>query len=273
MRIFVASDLHGEMGDHGYDVPAGLDFDVAVLAGDIGRGPAAIDWILRQEALRDKPVMFVAGNHEYYRGVLQDVAAEMRDACRGTNVHFLDADTVPIIDGVRFVGCTLWTDYLFGARNQMQGLWAGMRMNDHRFIRTSAGAEFPMPFRPPEAYMRHVDERRWLTDRLADEHDGPTVVVTHHAPHPGSLHERYEEEGALNASFISDLSGIIEAFKPALWIHGHVHDGHDYDVGGGTRIVCNPRGYSLGNGLSENAGFVEDLVIELPEWIPAPTPW
>jgi hypothetical protein len=52
------------------------------------------------------------------------------------------------------------------------------------------------PFTPAEAYKRHVAERRWLTDRLAEEHDGPTVVVTHHAPHPGSLHERYDGDGA-----------------------------------------------------------------------------
>lgn len=144
-------------------------------------------------------------------------------------------------------------------------------MNDHKLIRTSGGAGFP-PFTPTEAYKRHLAERRWLTDRLAEEHEGPTVVVTHHAPHPQSLHERYADDGAINASFISDLSDVIAEHQPALWVHGHVHDNHDYMVGT-TRILCNPRGYSRGNGLFENACFIEDLVVEIPDWSPRPRPF
>ena len=116
MKLFIASDLHGEMGPHGYDVPVGLDLDIAVFAGDIGRGPPLSTGCSVEQALRDRPVLFVAGNHEYYRTVLQDAAAEIRDRARGTKVMFLDADVVPVIDGVRFVGFTLWTDYMFRGR-------------------------------------------------------------------------------------------------------------------------------------------------------------
>lgn len=269
MKIFIASDLHGEIRPHGYEVPE-LDFDVAVFAGDIGDGPEAVDWLLGQRALRDRPVLFVAGNHEYYNSILEDQAALIREAVRGTNVTFLDADAVPVIDRVRFLGCTLWTDYRFGARDQIIGLRSGMMMNDHRAILTSGGAEYPTPFMPSAAYRRHLAERRWLTDRLAEEHDGPTVVVTHHGVHPGSLHPKYAGEGAINGSFISDLSDIIAEHQPSLWIHGHVHDTHDYTVGVETRIICNPRGYSRGN-VSENAGFIPDLVVEIPEWSPSPS--
>lgn len=273
MKIFTASDLHGENRPHGYDVPEDLDFDVAVFAGDIGRGPAAVDWLLGQPALRDKPVMFVAGNHEYYGGILQDQAALIRSAALGTNVTFLDADAVPVIDGVRFLGATLWTDYLFMSCSHQDGLRAGAGINDYRAIKTADGGEFPRPFTPKEAFNRHWAERQWLIDRLSEEHDGPTVCISHHGVAPGSLHPKHVPTGALNASFISDLSGIIEEYQPALWIHGHVHDTHDYDVGGATRIVCNPRGYSRGNGMAENAGFEPDLVVDLPEWVPAPRPF
>jgi Icc-related predicted phosphoesterase len=96
------------------------------------------------------------------------------------------------------------------------------------------------------------------------------VVVTHHGPHPGSLHERYAEDEAMNASFISDLSDVIAEQQPALWIHGHVHDTHDYTVGGeggdGTRIVCNPHAYAW----APNPGFIPDLMVELPDWAPRP---
>ncbi|SDJ74457.1 Predicted phosphoesterase [Bradyrhizobium sp. Rc2d] len=270
MKLFIASDLHGEVWPHGYDVPD-IDFDVAVFAGDIHHAYRAVSWLTNQRALWGKQVLFVAGNHEYYGSVLEDAAAKIRDAARGTNVTFLDADAVPVIDGVRFLGCTLWTDYRFEADSQAHGLGAGGMLNDHKYIRTSGGAEFPAPFTPKEALKRHWMERKWLTERLAEEHDGPTVCITHHGIHPGSLHERYEGDGAINASFVSDLSTIIAEHQPALFIHGHVHDTHDYMVGE-TRIVCNPRGYPRGPGASENAGFIEDLVVEIPAWSPRPHP-
>ncbi|EIG62792.1 metallophosphoesterase [Bradyrhizobium sp. WSM1253] len=275
MKIFIASDLHGEAWSHGYNVPEGLDFDVAVFAGDVHNAYRAVSWLTNQRALWGKEVLFVAGNHEYYGSILEDAAAEIRDRARRTNVRFLDATEVPVIDGVRFLGCTMWTDYRFDAESQAHGLHAGRYMNDNKFIRTSDGAEFPKPFTPVEALKRHLAERRWLTDCLSEEHDGPTVCITHHAPHPGSLHPRYEEE-PLNASFISDLSDIIVEHQPALWIHGHVHDSHDYIVGSdgvvsgaggdGTRIVCNPAGYAW----EPNTGFIPDLVVEIPEWAPRP---
>lgn len=273
MKLFIASDLHGDFWPHDYEVPEGLDFDVAVFAGDIHNGRESVRWLRNQRALWHKPVMFVAGNHEYYGSILEDAAARIRDAARDTNVTFLDAVEVPIIDGVRFLGCTLWTDYRFEARDQAAGSRvAGMMMNDHKRIRTSDGAEFPRPFTPADACRRHVAERRWLTDRLSEEHSGPSVCITHHGIHPGSLHERYEGDGAINASFISDLSDIIAEHQPALWIHGHVHDTHDYTVGE-TRVICNPRGYSRGGPVFENAaGFIEDLVVEIPEWTPRPRP-
>ena len=81
-------------------------------------------------------------------------------------------------------------------------------------------------------------------------------MVTHHAPHPGSLHPRYQND-VLSAAYVSYLTAVIEAGKPDLWVHGHVHTSFDYRVGG-TRILCNPHGYG-----SENAGFNPALVVEV----------
>lgn len=264
MKILVISDIHAEHQPHAFDLPVGADFDVAVCAGDIARGPAAIDWLLGQDALRGKPIIFVAGNHEYYGEVLlQDSAMLIRSASIGTNVTVLDGDIVAVIDGVRFLGCTLWTDFAFMASSQLAGLQAGMRINDCRSITTANGGEFPRPLVPKEALRRHLIERRWLEDRLAEPHDGPTVCVTHHAVHPRALNPRHAAAGAVNGAFISDLSEMIDTYQPDLWIHGHVHDSHDYLVGS-TRIVCNPRGHSNGTNAAENHSFIPDLVIELP---------
>lgn len=83
-------------------------------------------------------------------------------------------------------------------------------------------------------------------------HDGPTVVISHHAPHRRSVHERFAGS-ALNACFVSELEQRILAWQPALWLHGHMHDSSDYYIGA-TRVLCNPRGYTRG-GKAENTNF------------------
>lgn len=129
----------------------------------------------------------------------------IRSAAIVTNVTVLDGDVVAAIDGVRFLGCTLWTDFSFMASSQLEGLQAGMRINDWRFITIADGGEFPRPFVPKEDLRRHLIERQWLKDRLAEPHDGPTVCITHHAVHPQSLHPRHATAGALNGALISDI--------------------------------------------------------------------
>ena len=41
-------------------------------------------------------------------------------------------------------------------------------------------------------------------------------------------------------AFVSRLHSLVGT--PALWIHGHTHDGFDYQANG-TRVVANPMGY------------------------------
>jgi predicted phosphodiesterase len=272
MKIFIASDTHWEIGgSNDWSIDNRLDFDVAVFAGDIGQPRQAIDWMLRQPALEGKPTAYVLGNHEFYGGVIEDRAAEAGEAARGTNVHVLDADQILAVGDTRFLGCTLWTDFRFMARNPTQGLQAGMMLNDRHRIMTLHGAAPGTYDRlyPGKALERHRRELAWLEARLAEPFDGNTVVVTHHGVHPQSMHPKHAKTGAMNGSFISDLSATIEKFQPALWIHGHVHDTHIYTVGE-TQVVCNPRGYPASGKGCENAGFIEDLVVEIPGWTPTP---
>lgn len=79
-------------------------------------------------------------------------------------------------------------------------------------------------------------------------------MVTHHLPHPRSLPEAFNGD-LLNAAFASDLSDVIEAGAPALWLHGHMHDSCDYMVHR-TRVISNPRGYG-----DENSAFDTQLVV------------
>ena len=90
------------------------------------------------------------------------------------------------------------------------------------------------------------------------------MVITHHAPHPLSIHPRYVRN-PLNAGFVSDLTPLLQGAD--LWLHGHVHDSFDYQVGR-CRIVANPAGYpSLESGRLEleNRRFDAGLVLTLPD--------
>lgn len=95
--------------------------------------------------------------------------------------------------------------------------------------------------------------RAFLDAELPRPHDGPTVVVTHHAPHPGSLPDRHAHLAWCDDS---DLTGLIDERGPDLWVHGHVHRHVDYRIGR-TRVVCNAHGY-----VEERTDFMPDLVVE-----------
>jgi predicted phosphodiesterase len=253
MKLNILSDLH--LGLWAMPHPAN-DADVVVLAGDIARPREAVAWALGF----GRPVVYVPGNHEFYGGSIDGTARELRELCSGTRVHLLDDDEL-ILDGVRFLGSTLWTNFdLFADPAARAAAIEQSRrlLRDFSRIRRSEAGE--ALFTPEDSVTLFREHFRWLAGRLEAPHDGPTVVVTHHAPSPRSIHPRFADS-LLNACFISDLNELLGADKACLWIHGHTHDSFDYDAAG-TRVVCNPRGYAKG-GVNENALFDPDLVIEI----------
>lgn len=272
MKIQLASDLHLEFLQR--DLP-GLrlinpvpDADVLVLAGDIGNGTQAMelfaDWPV--------PVIYIAGNHEFYDHPIDGMREKMRK-CTPPNMHFLENGSI-VIKGVRFLGATLWTDYRVvpGCLQSKSMKECGFSLNDHSLIRTGRHT-----FTPSDALALHEESRAWLEQELAKPFDGKTVVVTHHGCHPLSIHPRYSGQ-PLNGAFVSDLTDVMPGAD--LWLHGHVHDGFDYRVGN-CRVVANPAGYirnlsafrprSMSSAHPfkpvpfqfENARFKPNLVIEI----------
>jgi predicted phosphodiesterase len=261
MRLWILSDLHLEQSR--WDLPQPRpDFDVLVAAGDI-HDPASdgVRWLAERVK---KPVVYVPGNHEWYAAhehftVADETACAMQLASQ-SNVHFL-MDRSVVIDGVRFLGASLWTDYrLYGTPATSMKAAAEM-MNDHRFIFPAAGST---PLTPSKAREWHETSRRWLEDQLLPGvFEGTTVVVTHHLPHERSIASRYVGD-ALNPAFCSDLGDLVERSGAAVWVHGHTHVSFDYQAGS-TRVVCNPKGYGpvRDGGRYENAGFDPRRVIEI----------
>lgn len=248
MRIHLLSDLHLEFGrTPELNTP---ECDVVVLSGDISAGVKGVLWA--KETFK-VPVIYVPGNHEYYRGIIPNTLKEMRTAAYASNVFLLSNNTA-VIDGVRFIGTTLWTDYnLFGNRPLAMSD-ARMCMNDHRLIRTPTYQKFL----PEMAYKEHMDSVAYLKQAFLSDNYNTTVVVTHHAPSELSVNHKYKTD-RLTPAFASNLDLLIEDAQPVLWTHGHMHDAVDYKIGK-TRVVCNPYGYPAEAG---NNGFRKDLVIEV----------
>lgn len=254
MKVGVISDLHLSRGPQ--DLPVN-DCAVYALAGDIGRPDEAIAWAREL----GKPVLYVPGNHEFYGRSLRCALDELRSLAVGTNVHILDNQAF-CLGGIRFLGSTLWTDFLldgYGRGRELAVLEALSKMHD--FKRVFVDDEQQVLFTPLDAEVLFRRNAAWLHQRLQRNWAGPTVVITHHAPSSRSIDPRFSGS-PLNACFASHLDHLLGSDKAALWIHGHMHHTVDYEVEG-TRVVCNPRGY-VRDGTTENPSFDVNFSIEIP---------
>ncbi|MHC5350492.1 metallophosphoesterase [Metapseudomonas furukawaii] len=244
MRIHLLSDLHNEFSTF---IPEQLDVDVVILAGDIDKKTRGVAWA---KQVFTCPVLYVPGNHEYYSGHLINTLQKLRVA-GDDQVIVLDRDE-RIIQRVRFLGATMWTDFSATGDVFTASMAAQHRMTDFRQIRTDNYRRI----RPSDLAKESSKTREWLLAKLSRLHDGPTVVITHHAPSIQSLQANPHAGTHLDAAYANcweDLMGNAVA----LWLHGHVHTAADYEVAG-TRVVCNPRGYP-----GERTGFDPGLVLNL----------
>jgi predicted phosphodiesterase len=235
MKLQLASDLHLDHFTHDFPgerlISPVVGADALVLAGDISKGTRAIDLFKDWPV----PVYYLAGNHEFYGCVFEETRADLKKAAQGTCITFLD-DTAIITSGVRFLGATLWTDYRLNLNRTQRQLMeiAETRINDHFHIQCADGR-----FSAAHALAAHETSRAWLERELLKPFEGKTVVLTHHAPHPLSVHPQYIGD-FVNAAFVSNLSELLP--HADLWIHGHTHNSFDYSVLG-CRVVANPSGY------------------------------
>jgi len=228
MRIQYFSDIHLEFG--GCDFPA-TDADIVVAAGDIGVETEAVDWLAQAPC----PVIYIAGNHEYYGGDLEYTRQQLEQECSKARVDFLENIRVDL-DDVRFLGTTLWTDYAGGNENIMHE--AEQCMNDYHYIH-NAGA----PLTASHLLDIHRESLEWLESELDEAFEGKTVVVTHHAPTMKSWYTADETSRDLRRfAYCNQLEELIRQYSIDLWFHGHIHSVSDYRIGG-TRILSNPRGY------------------------------
>lgn len=250
-KLNILSDLH--LGQAGLPLPQ-TDADIVVLAGDIARPQQAAIWA----SGFDKPVLYVAGNHEFYGSSMRNTIAQLRHYTRETSIQVLDNQEV-VLKGIRFLGSTLWTDFnLYGDGAKREQAISESLKFIRDFVRIQSDHAADACITPDELEAVFKRNCEWLENRLNEPFPGPTVVITHHAPSTKSIHPRFEGS-LINTCFVSNNEHLMGAERVALWIHGHTHDSYDYTVNG-TRVVCNPRGYAK-DGVNENPCFDAGLTI------------
>jgi calcineurin-like phosphoesterase family protein len=261
MRVLYFSDIHIEIREQSgppswcNTLPLGLGpdlsayvgrVDLLVLAGDIGRvhstrNVSPLAYAEQAAAFLGCRVVLVPGNHEYYRGSFDEVRAGLLAATR-PEVTVLDRGEALVSAGsaaLRVLGATLWTDYAVTGDPAAAMAAAAREIIDHSLIRRAAGS---LPFLPADALREHRLSRAWLAGKLAAPHDGPTLVVTHHVPHPAAAHPGHGLNH-LAPAFCSDCGELIAAAGSAgvgAWIFGHHHWSAAVEVGGVPLLSAQP---------------------------------
>lgn len=275
-KIKIWSDLHLEFRDS-HPQWKNKSADVLILAGDICvaehlyRNPGAgLDGLIQngwyaKDAMRYRRffdhvskefpvVLYVMGNHEHYSGRWDRTEDILRNEfSRYENIHLLEQGK-KVIDDVVFLGSSLWTD--LNGYDPITEFSVKDMMNDYKHITQKSGEAYHK-LSPRTTAMKHRETAEWI-DMMLTEDKRKTVVIGHHAPSRQSIHPKYAHDTIMNGAFCSNLDWMMmDRDNIPLWIHGHVHDRHDYMINN-TRVICNPRGYP---GETAELDFDPDWVI------------
>jgi len=276
MRIQLFSDLHLER-DPAFQPILHPGTDVVVLAGDIGSYQARSrlqddDFGLARFAPRHTgspaKVLYVPGNHEFDGLEYEEGYERLRRVCDYLGIVWLDRESI-VVDGVRFIGTTLWSDFDAVAAQekepdkQLQARGKAFRAANY-YLSKNTTFRKGEPVLAEEQREMSLACQAWLRAALAEPFDGPTVAVTHYAPSLRSADPRYGVTPG-TAGFCNAMDGLIPYAD--VWMHGHLHCTNDYVVEGeaggrrrSCRVVANPLGYA---NKGEQAAFRPDLIVEI----------
>lgn len=254
MYIRVYSDIHQEVKSH-FNIPkfkiAELDNEkeqILILAGDYLslRDLKHEDVFLDLKKLSDrfKKVLYVFGNHEYYNGKIGGVYDEKNiEAIQSVsdNIFVLSRHTPSIIiDNIKFIGATLWTDFngkevnFFDVKNTS---------NDFKYIKSAHNGY--TKYKPKHWLSEHIADINWIKKEVKNSNDMDTIVITHHAPYKSAIDPVDDPKNIYSKFYTSEQDDFIKDNKNIkMWIHGHIHYPFDFQLGD-TRIFSNPQDYSL----------------------------
>lgn len=229
----VASDLHIEHGMEDDVDPLSLitpSADTLILAGDIGSlyRFEQLQHFLSVIATHFKIVIYVPGNHEYYRPagartlgmpVLESRLRQLDDGI--PNLHILDCSSVRIGD-ICVTGCTLWTR---------------PNVPVPKFI-------VRIPDMDTDSYRRRHERDVKYIKRMSEycrNKNLKQLVVTHHCPSLETL-KRAKKRKKYLSLYATDLEDLLREEDVKVWVCGHVHSNFDFLSPDRTRVVGNQKG-------------------------------
>ena len=251
MKIRILSDIHLEF-EH-----TELNFsncDLVVLAGDIHLNNKAIHWI--HENIPEIPVLYVLGNHEFYKKAYPKLIDTLKEQVMDSNIHILENDMIHI-KGVNFFGCTLWTDFALLGDPRLAGFECQQIMTDFKKIRLSPKYS---KLRSIDLAIIHHKSVEWLKRSLFEHQGESNVIITHHAPDLRSVPLELRND-IISSAYASNLTELILEFQPDYWIHGHVHDSALYPIND-CYIISNPKGYPKEQNVKFDPEFTLDLSLK-----------
>lgn len=256
MKILTVSDLHLDASRMDIS-PCGAD--LVILAGDITFEDYNWDWLLNK--LNGAKIIFVPGNHDFDNRDYQKLEEQTNDIFKDYEygAYYLNNKSL-IIDGIKFIGTTLWSDFSFGTSHlteKMKNDIASLMSSHVKYITYNN-----RPMNYLDIIEEHKKSRKFLEYELKNNRQSDIVhtqfVITHFAPHEKSISEQYKLHH--NCYHITDLSYLMGLSD--FWLHGHMHDSFNYNIEG-TKVFCNPRGFVPIFNLNQNGFFDKKMILEI----------
>ena len=169
-----------------------------------------------------KLVIYVPGNHEYYKinnipGVdiftLYQRLLNIEKSIE--NLYILCSDSI-LLGDVCIAGCTLWSDieiplpkYLVRIHDIDKDIYNSMHKNDVEYIENMI--------------------------KKCKKHNYKLLIVTHHCPIYKTLVGSHKKK-KFHSLYATNLSRLLSKENVHTWICGHVHNNFDFITEKGTRV-------------------------------------
>ena len=276
LTVQIVSDIHPEYTSN--QTPDILQFvdptaDVLILAGDCGNlhKPSQLENLLITACAAFKYVLYVPGNHEYYRvhsntGIPMSILeTRLENIVNSINSRLVDPVTEqPVqqrlwvlqksavrIENVLFGGCTLWSEPTF----------EGELPNYIVRITTDKDSDRTSLITKQEYIEMHRDHVQYIRELKEYYNSDPTttqlVVITHHPPcrdmfDPSELTDEYA------SLYYTDLPrDILEGVD--YWVSGHIHKTFSIQTPEGCCLVSNQLGKPKRNNRDYRRSFTISL--------------